>query len=289
MTTPQRRIEAAAQDASPSLARVGHWMAAHLIQTLSSSAEEIAELTGTSVAAINRFSRAAGFEGFSHLKSTLGKELESVVDPVHKLISAKGAATAKTTRGASAADEAIRAAAGADDVRRAAGRLMKARNVWVLGLGASGFIAGYAAHVLMPYLPQVWAVAGPGGTEVAARQLTRCGPGDVMLALSLPRYSTATLRLAAFAKERGVLVVAITDSAKAPLAAIAHAVLVAPSTHPLMPSSGVGALAIVEALATEVMRLNPDSVQIARELSQAVLRHLTTDEQSSGTDLTEQE
>jgi len=37
------------------------------------SAEEIAALTGTSVAAINRFSRVAGFEGFSHLKTVLGE------------------------------------------------------------------------------------------------------------------------------------------------------------------------------------------------------------------------
>src|SRR5215813_6995462 len=81
----QGRIESAVEDASPSLSRVGRWMSSHPIRTLSHSAEEIAALTGTSVAAINRFSRAAGFEGFAHLKTVLGEELQSTVEPLRKL------------------------------------------------------------------------------------------------------------------------------------------------------------------------------------------------------------
>ena len=271
MPTAQQRIEAATAEASPSLSRVGHWMSAHLIQTLSCSADEMAALTGTSVAAINRFSRAAGFDGFAHLKNTLGKQLESVVDPVRKLSGAKARAGA----GPIAAD-ALQAACAAPEIRRAAGRLLKARNVWLLGLGASSYVAGYAAHVLMPYLPQVWAVAGSGGTEVAARRLARVAKGDVMLAVSLPRYSTATVRLAGFARERGAHVIALTDSPQAPLAAVADLLLLAPAQHPVMPSSALGAVAVVETLTAAVMRLNPDAVLIARELSEAVLRHLAT-------------
>src|SRR5215471_8464823 len=81
----QDRIESAVADASPSLSRVGRWMSTHPIRTLSHSAEEIAGLTGTSVAAINRFARAAGFEGFSDLKAVLGEELQSAVEPLSKL------------------------------------------------------------------------------------------------------------------------------------------------------------------------------------------------------------
>src|SRR5213595_2485403 len=89
MSDVLRRIETTAADASPSLSRVGLWMSSHAIHTLSNSAEETAALTGTSVAAVNRFARAAGFDGFAHLKSELGKELQSTVDPVHKLGRAK--------------------------------------------------------------------------------------------------------------------------------------------------------------------------------------------------------
>lgn len=265
----QSRVESAVAQASPSLSRVGQWMAAHPIQTLSHSAEEIAELTGTSVAAVNRFSRAAGFDGFGHLKSVLGQELQSAVEPVRKLDHRA------RRQGKSAIDgHPLDAASQVPEIQRAAGRLLKAQRVWVLGMGASSHLAGYASHVLMPYLSHVWAVAGEGGTEEAARRLSRCDRSDVLVAISLPRYSRDTVRLAAFARERGARVIAVTDAPTAPLAAMADTLLLAPSEHAVMPSSALGALAVIEALAAAVMRLNPDAVRIARELSEAVVSHL---------------
>lgn len=269
MPSARDRIRTAANDASPSLTRVGQWIAAHPIQALSLSAEEIADLTGTSVAAINRFSRAAGFDGFGHLKSVLGEELQSAVEPVRKL-------DARAVRRPTAAIDAaaLQAAGTGPDIQKAAGRLLKAQHVWLLGMGASSHLAGYAAHLLMPYLPHVATVAGEGGTEQAARRLARCGPADLLVAISLPRYSSDTLRLTAFARERSARVIAITDARTAPLAGLCDTLLLAPGEHDVMPSSALGALAVIEALAAAVMRLNPDAVRIANELSDAVLSHL---------------
>jgi DNA-binding MurR/RpiR family transcriptional regulator len=259
-------------------------MSSHPIRTLSHSAEEIALATGTSVAAINRFARCAGFGGFTHLKSVLGEELQATVEPLRKLGSARArprTSAAKSRASGAEADQALdgealkRAVAGAQ-IQRAAGRLVKARQVLLLGLGTSSYLAGYAAHVLMPYLSHVWTVAGEGGTEEAARRLARCGRGDVLVGISLPRYSRDTVRLAEFARGRGAHVIALTDAPDAPLAAVAHSLLLAPGEHRVMPSSGVGALAVIEAIATAVIRLKPDAVRIARELSELVASHLTT-------------
>jgi len=274
----QHRIESAVEEASPSLSRVGRWMSTHPIRTLSHSAEEIAALTGTSVAAINRFSRVAGFEGFSHLKTVLGEELQSTVAPLQKLSTRRArVGPAKPGDTAAAIDaDTLRRATSVPQIQRVAGRLLKAKQVLALGLGTSGYLAGYAAHALMPYLANVWAVAGEGGTEEAARRLSRCGRGDVLLAVSLPRYSRDTVRLAQFARERGAHVIAITDATSAPLAATADALLLAPSEHPVMPSSAVGALAVIEAIAAAVMKLIPDAVSIAREMSELVASHLAS-------------
>lgn len=269
------------EDASPSLSRVGRWMSTHPIRTLSHSAEEIASLTGTSVAAVNRFACAAGFEGFSHLKTVLGDELQSTVEPLRKLRGAKAkgrSANAKTAAAVIDAEALLRATT-LPQIPRAAGRLLKARQVLVLGLGTSGYLAGYAAHALMPFLPRVWALAGEGGTEEAARRLSRCGRGDVLIAVSLPRYSKDTVRLARFARERGAHIIAITDAASAPLVAVADACLLAPSEHPVMPSSAVGALAVIEAIAAAVMRLIPDAALIASEMSELVASHLAASPQ----------
>ena len=267
-------------------------MSNHPIRTLSHSAEEIASLTGTSVAAINRFARAAGFDGFTHLKTVLGEELQSTVEPLRKLGSApsKGrSAKAGAVRRESALFDAaaLQRAVTGPHIQRAAGRVLKARQVWLLGLGASSYLAGFAAHVLMPFLPRVGTVSGEGGTEEAARRLTRCGRGDVLIAISLPRYSKDTVRLADFARERGAHVIAITDVPSAPIATRADSLLLAPSEHPVMPSSAVGVLAVIEAIAAAVMRLTPDAARIASEVSELVVSHLTTQGRGSTSHTTE--
>src|SRR6516165_1368703 len=66
---------------------------------------------------------------------------------------------------------------------RVAGRLLKARQVLVLGLGTSSYLAGYAVHVLTPYLPHVWSVRrrwNPGGGPPAGTLCPRrCAGRDL--------------------------------------------------------------------------------------------------------------
>ncbi len=280
MPRAQDRIRAAAADVSPSLARVGHWMSAHLISTLSRSADEIAQLTGTSVAAVNRFARAAGFEGFTALKSALGDELQSMVAPIQKLGKAAGRARGgrvpRPSAAAIADPEALQRAVATPDIARAAGMLIKARRVLVLGLGTSAYLAGFAAQAFMLYVPNVTAIAGEGGAESAARRLARCGPGDVLVAITLPRYSKETIRLAEYARDHGVRVLAITNARQAPIARVADLVLLAPSEHPVLTSSILGAAAVIEALTARVIGLHPDAARIAREHSEFVLAYLAT-------------
>lgn len=276
MASAQNRIESAAAESSATLARVGHWMIAHPIQTLSISAEEIAERTGTSVSAVNRFSRAAGFEGFSDLKAVLGVELQAITDPLHKL-NRPGSTKEAAKKTVPVIDPpALQQAVANPAIAKLAGRLLKADRVWVLGLGQSNALAAYAVHAFSAYLKQVSAASGAGGTEVAARRLSVCGKGDVIIAISLPRYSRDTVSLSAFARERGAFVIGITDTADAPLAQVASATLLVPAAHPVLSSSGVGALAVLEALAAAVMQLNPQGVQIARDLTDLVFSYLAT-------------
>jgi len=83
-----------------------------------------------------------------------------------------------------------------------------------------------------------------------------------------------TVALAAFARERGARVIAITDAPTRRSPATQTSCCSRPSDHTVMPSSALGVLAVIEALAAAVMRLNPGAVRIAQELSEAVLPHL---------------
>ncbi|MEP9374685.1 MurR/RpiR family transcriptional regulator [Mesorhizobium sp. KR1-2] len=269
MSLTLERLGSVASDTSPSLMRVGQWISANPIQTLSQSAEEIALLTGTSVAAINRFSRAAGYKGFADLKAQLGVELQSALESAEKPGNPQAASELP------ALSRAIVEASTAPQIPLVAGEIMKARRVWLVGFGSSTYLAGYALHALTPFVDFVTSISGEGGTEEATLRLARCGKGDLMIAFSLPLYSKDTVHLARFARTRGVRVVAVTDSANSPLAEVAQSLLLVPAAHPVLPSSSLGMLAVIEALVTKVVKLNPDAARLARELTDSVLPHLT--------------
>lgn len=284
MTPPSKpilqRISQSAMDSSPVLEKVGLWMAAHPLRAIALSAEQVAQQSGVSLAAVNRFARSAGFEGFAHLKTALAEELQEAAEPIRKLMPQSG--TPPRGKGAGQpldpAQQNLQLAAQALDAKTldgAARRILKARILYTLGFGISSYLSEIAAHLLMPFGPTVTNLAGDGGTEAAARRMTRIGAGDVLLAVSLPRYSRDTASLARYARERGAWVIAVTDRPGAPLAAQADAVLLAPADHGVLSSSAVAALGMIEVLTTRVMQLNPDSVRLAMELSEAVLDHLS--------------
>jgi DNA-binding MurR/RpiR family transcriptional regulator len=276
------RISQAALGTTPALEKVGFWVAAHPLRVISMSADEVGQHSGASLAAVNRFARAAGFEGFAHLKAALAEELHETAEPIRKLMpssetsGARGGATRSDLFGHAQTNLRLAAQSMTEgDLDRVARRLLKSRQVFALGLGLGNSLAQAASHLLLPYLQSIVLVAGEGGTEVAARRLMRIAPQDTLLAFSLPRYSRDTVSLARYARERGASVVALTDRPGAPLALEAEFVLAAPAVHDVLSASAVALFAVVEALATRVMQLNPDAARLATELSEAVLEHLS--------------
>ena len=113
-----------------------------------------------------------------------------------------------------------------------------------------------------------------GGNENAAYRLAAITDQDVLLAISLPRYSIDTLQLSRFASERGATVLAITDSPASPLSSIARHVLFAPADHPVLTSSSIAVLALIEGLVAGVMARNKEAVKLATELTESVMSYL---------------
>jgi DNA-binding MurR/RpiR family transcriptional regulator len=126
----------------------------------------------------------------------------------------------------------------------------------------------------MPFCADATAISMEGGNENAAYRLAAITDQDVMLAISLPRYSIDTLQLSRFARERGACVLAITDSPASPLASIAEHVLFAPADHPVMTSSSIAVLALIEGLVAGVMARNKEAVKLATELTESVMSYL---------------
>jgi len=276
-----QKIGAAAIASSQALAAVGHWIVAHPLRTIAISAEELAAQAGASLAAVNRFSKNAGFDGFADLKTALSEELHDASEPINKLRTAATADPSSTGDSQSFDGALANLRLGAqlletEPTAQAASRLLAARMVYTLGFGLGNIVASAAAHLLLPYVKALTHVAGEGGTEVAARRLVHVGPSDALLVVSLPRYSRDTLTLAKHAKDKGAYIAVITDRPGSPLAIYADALFLAPSDHAVLPSSTIAAMAMVEVLTGRIMRLNPDAARVQTELSEIALEHFST-------------
>lgn len=123
-----------------------------------------------------------------------------------------------------------------------ADRLGKARTIYVLGLRSCHSVAWHFHYVMTLLGDKTVHLDGPAGTSGDA--LIRAGSEDVLLAVSISPYSRYTLELAEVAREKGMGIVAITDSEVSPLVTIAdHTVLFSTESqtffHTLVPALAV--------------------------------------------------
>ena len=90
--------------------------------------------------------------------------------------------------------------------------------------------------------------------------LLRVGPGDVVIGVSFPRYSSRTVQAMSFARDRGADTVAITDSEAAPLAPSCRHTLRARSAMASFVASLVAPRSLVNALLVAVSQRKNDEL-----------------------------
>ncbi|PCK77195.1 MurR/RpiR family transcriptional regulator [Rhizobium sophoriradicis] len=123
-----------------------------------------------------------------------------------------------------------------------ADRLGKARRIYVLGLRSCHSVAWHFHYVMTLLGGKTVHLDGPAGTS--GDGLIRASAEDVLLAVSINPYSLHTLELAEVAREKGVGILAVTDSEVSPLVTIAEHVVLFPTEsqtffHTLTPAIAV--------------------------------------------------
>jgi DNA-binding MurR/RpiR family transcriptional regulator len=143
-----------------------------------------------------------------------------------------------------------------------------------MGFGISAHIAALLTLGIQPFCRQVINVVEYGGTEVAAGRLATIGEGDVLFAITFPRYANDVVHLTRYARDQRAQVIGLSDSVASPLARHAHELLVAPSDHPILSSSAVAAVAIIEAINASVMVSDRENIARAARLTEAISSYL---------------
>lgn len=165
--------------------------------------EDVARVSGISTSTISRYVRDLQLTGYGEFRAGVAETVHALIAPVAKLESRMTESAAAQAPAEQSLAAALHQLQGLTDgqtiaaLRAVAGQLRDARQVWILGFGLSAHLAAMLALGLQPYRDGIFNVVEFGGTEVAAGRLMSCGPGDVLLAISFPRYSSDITDLAA--------------------------------------------------------------------------------------------
>lgn len=239
----------------------------------------VAELAGScnvSTATISRFARDLGFDNYSAMRGAIANTIQAVMLPVEKLRNSIEQRKGTTSPVAQSLEYAAANIISSHEnlsielLSTVTKKLTQARKVYVMGFGLSAHLAGLLTLHLGPFCSQVIEVCGYGGNEVAAGHLVNVDERDVLIVISFPRYTHDGIRLTQFAKKHSACIVTITDSPASPLAELADYALYAKSDQAVLPSSGIAALAIIEALAIALMVSDKANVEKAERLTEAM-------------------
>lgn len=147
-----------------------------------------------------------------------------------------------------------------DAFRQTVDAILNAKKIYVIGARSAAPIANFAGYYLNYMFENVHVVSASGSSEVLEK-LVHVGAEDVVLAISFPRYSTATVRGVQFCRQAGATVVGLTNSTLSPLAENCDHVLVAKSDMVSIVDSLVAPLSVINALLVALATATEETVQ----------------------------
>ncbi len=222
------------------------------------TASKLGKKVNVSESTVVRFASELGYDGYPSMQKALQELVRNRLTSVQRL---EGAGDRLGTQDVVSmvlqSDlESIRMTGEALDrseLDRAVQTIMDARNIYIVGVRSSAAIALYMSHYFRNIFDNVRLVSSTATSEMM-EQMLHVGEHDVVMGISLPRYSSRTVKLLKFAKDNGAKVVVITDSTDAPTAQYADHTLLAKSDMVSVVDSLVAPMSLVNALIVAISR-----------------------------------
>ena len=235
------------------------------------TASKLGKLVGVSESTVVRFAAELGYDGYPNMQRALQEMIRSRLTSTQRIQAAGDQFSGQNVLSAVVQSdiEKLRLVASRADraeFEQVVDKLMSARHIYILGVRSSSFVAGYLHFYLHLLFENVTLVQTNTAGEIF-EQLFRIGPGDVLIAISFPRYSQITVNTVKFAQDRGAGIIAVTDNELSPVCQMADAALLAPCEMLSFVDSMVAPLSLINALLIAVgSRLGTDASKTFAEL-----------------------
>ena len=235
------------------------------------TASRLGKTVNVSESTVVRFAAELGYDGYPAMQKALQEMIRSRLTSTQRIQAADNLFGGQDVLSAviqSDMDKLRMVAEEADrtEFNKVVDLILGAGHLYILGVRTSSFVAGYLNFYLHLLSENVTLVQSNAAGEIF-EQLLRIGPGDVMIAISFPRYSKVTMNTVKFAQDRGATIVAITDNELSPVYQMAEAALLAPSEMISFVDSMVAPLSLINALLIAVgSRMRSDVSRTFAEL-----------------------
>ena len=222
------------------------------------TASRLGQTTHVSESTVVRFAAELGYKGYPEMQKALQEVVRSRLTSVQRIeVANSQLADQDVVSMVLQSDintlQMTSDALDRDAVNEAVDAILAAKTVYIVGVRSSSTLAGFLNFYLRTMLHRVQLISSTASSEML-EQLIHVGAGDVVIGISLPRYSRRTVKALQFAKDNGAALVAITDNYQAPLAKIADHVLIAKSDMVSFVDSLVAPLSVINALVVAISR-----------------------------------
>ena len=205
-----------------------------------------------------RFAVELGFDGYPSMQRSLQEMVRTRLTSVQRIEAANDRfGNQDVVSSVLQSDiDSIRLTAESLDRREMAAcveAILQAKHIYIVGVRSSAALAAYLNFYFRNLFDNVRLVSSTATSEMF-EQMLRVGAGDVVLGISLPRYSGRTVKVMQYAHDRQATVLAITDKPDAPAGKFADHVLVAKSGMVSVVDSLVAAMSVINALVVSIGR-----------------------------------
>lgn len=228
------------------------------------TASRLGKTVGVSESTVVRFAVELGFDGYPSMQRTLQELVRSKLTSVQRIEVANdriGNQDVVSTVLQADIDTLRKTSETLDrrEMNESVELILQAKRIYIIGVRSSTAIADFLNFYFRNIFENVSLVSSTSTSEMF-EQMLRVGKGDVVIGISLPRYSSRTVKTMQYAKDCGAATIAITDKPDAPAGKLADHVLVAKSDMVSIVDSLVAPMSVVNALIVAVSRRREEQV-----------------------------
>lgn len=216
------------------------------------TASKLGETVGVSESTVVRFAADLGYDGYPAMRKALQEMIKYRLTTVQRIEVSKDLTDGGDVLTSVLSTDVDKIRATLEDVDReafqkAVDAIVNSKNIYILGFRSSAALASFMGFYLNLLFPNV-KVVNENSTGEVFEQILRIREGDLLVAISFPRYSRRTIRTICFAKDKGAEIVGITDAESSLVAQFANINLFAKSEMLSFLDSIVAPMSLINAL-----------------------------------------